>query len=630
MNSINLDKIYEVRKDFTIIGLTGRTGSGCANVTQILEKDFKTNDFPIPINRKEQQHADDVKYEIAYRFLEKNYKPFISIKYSDILTFFILREGYSKLVEFINQNNDFQILGNEVAKFKDEIENFNEIISILNIERKEKKYLQPLYSLFFGRKFQRFSNLFIDSLSDSSKIARSRFFQLVSNNLRKSGTPFSLSKESDPEKVYFIAKFINQLIKSCRENSRKTNGECRIVIDSLRNSLEMNFFKQRYAAFYMVSVSRKDHIREQKIRKYFERDSDLIMKMDEEEHAGPKDKSEFYKQDVSNCIQKSDIHLYNINEKDAGIESTIYSMRIISFKHQLVSYLALIIQPGIITPSPQERCMQMAYTAKYNSGCISRQVGAVITDGNYSVKAIGWNNTPEGQIPCLLRNVRDLLDEGVEYNPEWYSEYEKKGNRDNAKEEDKKFVEALNVHYKIPLQNKEIEENLAGRNVPYCFKSIINSYQEGKNQVHTRSLHAEENAFLQISKYGGQGIIGGFLFTTASPCELCAKKAYQLGIKTIFYIDPYPGITEQHIITCGSENRSPKMIHFYGAIGNAYHWLFEPFMAYKDELSLILGMNVKNENQTLSEHNNKMKDKLKDLGYLYESKSQTFKDLNNG
>lgn len=68
----------------------------------------------------------------------------------------------------------------------------------------------------------------------------------------------------------------------------------------------------------------------------------------------------------------------------------------------------------------------------------------------------------------------------------------------------------------------------------YCFKSIYNGMKKDKNQVHTRALHAEENAFLQIAKYGGAKIEGGKLFTTASPCELCSKKAYQLGIKEIY------------------------------------------------------------------------------------------------
>jgi len=124
-----------------------------------------------------------------------------------------------------------------------------------------------------------------------------------------------------------------------------------------------------------------------------------------------------------------------------------------------------------------------------------------------------------------------------------------------------------------------------GRNSAYCFKTEYNTLKDKDNQVHTRSLHAEENAFLQISKYGGRGIEGGYLFTTASPCELCAKKAYQLGIKKIYYIDPYPGIATNHILMAGVNN--PELILFSGAIGRAFHLLYSPVVAYKDEMSAL-------------------------------------------
>ena len=84
------------------------------------------------------------------------------------------------------------------------------------------------------------------------------------------------------------------------------------------------------------------------------------------------------------------------------------------------------------------------------------------------------------------------------------------------------------------------------------------------------------------------------MFTTASPCELCSKKAYQLGIKEIYYIDPYPGISKSHVLTFG-KNDNPKMIFFQGAIGNAYISLYAPRMPYKDEISLITGISAKEE-----------------------------------
>lgn len=152
-----------------------------------------------------------------------------------------------------------------------------------------------------------------------------------------------------------------------------------------------------------------------------------------------------------------------------------------------------------------------------------------------------------------------------------------------------------------------------GRLYPYCFSEVYNNQLKTngkgdkseedekdseeskqriryvKNQVYTRALHAEENAFLQITKYGGQGIKGGFLFVTASPCELCSKKAYQLGITRIYYIDPYPGIAQEQIIQFGSNTElNPEMHIFAGAIGKAYTILYSPKMPLKDELKSLL------------------------------------------
>ena len=223
-------------------------------------------------------------------------------------------------------------------------------------------------------------------------------------------------------------------------------------------------------------------------------------------------------------------------------------------------------------PTSIENCMQVAYTVKQSSGCISRQVGAVVTDESYSVKSVGWNSTPQGQTPCLLRSAEDLLG-GM--NGADYSDYEK---NDNV------FRKALSDKYFGLIQAGATKK----RNVPFCFKSIQNEIEGEKNQVHTRSLHAEENAFLQIAKHGGQKLYGGVLFTTASPCELCAKKAYQLGIVKVIYIDPYPGIATDHILSVGA--KKPKLELFRGAVGRAFYQLYQPLMPYKDELDLLFSI----------------------------------------
>ncbi|MNY32107.1 hypothetical protein D3C86_1663000 [compost metagenome] len=84
------------------------------------------------------------------------------------------------------------------------------------------------------------------------------------------------------------------------------------------------------------------------------------------------------------------------------------------------------------------------------------------------------------------------------------------------------------------------------------------------------------------------------LFTTASPCELCAKKAYQLGLSRIVYIDPYPGIATSHVLSTG--DKSPKLELFRGAVGRAFHRLYQPLMPFKDELDMLLSI-PKTENK---------------------------------
>lgn len=276
--------------------------------------------------------------------------------------------------------------------------------------------------------------------------------------------------------------------------------------------------------------------------------------------------------DIDKCIELSDIHLTH-----NGIEISKNRDLI----NQIFTYVSLILHPGLIPPSPIERMMQIAFTAKLNSGCLSRQVGAAVTNEFYSVQAIGWNTVAEGQTPCSLRNLYDLYEQE---DANAYSTYEKN---------DKKFSDYISVLVNAYNSNKALE-NLKGETLSYCFKDIyttINADKQKGNQVHTRSLHAEENAFLQLAKYGTQGIKGGKLFTTASCCELCAKKAYQLGIREIYYIDSYPGISKSHILECG--DLQPKMILFTGAIGRAYINLYNPFLPLKDEIEALTGVNVK-------------------------------------
>ena len=577
---MKLTQLYSNREEFIVIGLTGETGAGCSRVSELFSESDFNNSYQ---DLASVNNNDERKYKICYDFLKQKWEPFYVLKYSKILGLIAYKdkmENFDELLE--NTKNDF------LKYFKD-IDFSKESSQIESLKNRtftdiDDKSNCELFEFFESDEFKDFNNEFHKALRSVSERNRILILHTFCNQIRKGGC-YYCPIEPDLKGIYTIAEYINKIIKGKRKKDKK----CRVIIDSFRNPLEITFFKERYSGFYTLSVNPDKNIREKHLKDVYKGEYKDILNIDEIEYGKGNNRKEFFKQNVQQCIQMSDLHLSFFKDTKS------YPFNI---NQQIVIFYSLMLHPGIVTPSPQERCMQIAYTAKYNSGCISRQVGAVITDTSFSIKSIGWNNTPEGQTPCLLRNARDFFSTISKKN-EVYSDYEK--NDDDFKKELKKYF-----NYKAVK-----EENLEGLHCAYCFKDIQNSIKEGQNQVHTRSLHAEENAMLQITKYGGQSIKDGFLFTTASPCELCSKKAYQLGIKRIYYIDLYPGISEKHILQSGS--LKVELVSFTGAIGKAYHKFYEPFMAFKDEIYIRTEINVKNKLKQLEERIQELEEENKTL-----------------
>lgn len=584
--TFDLGHIYKNREEFIVIGLTGRTGAGCSFVSSIFSKESLDNSFP-PVEKNDLNN-NKRKYKIARNFLEQNWKPFYVLKYSKVLSLIAYNEQLENIEELLDTTlfefsknfeiSDFEIEKKALLELKKETQ-------FEDIDLQSKTREEDIFTLFEKNQgFLKFHNKFESCLKKVSEKNRILILHNLCNNQRKGGC-YHCSPDPDFDGIYSISKIINRIIKGYRKFQKKTDSPCRVIIDSLRNPLEIVFFKERYSAFYTLAINPNEDVRQNKLKNRFKNEFESIIKIDTLEYGTKNKRTDFYKQNVQQCIQKADLHL-------SFKESESYPFNI---EQQIVVFYSLMLHPGIITPSPQERCMQIAYTAKYNSGCISRQVGAVITDENYAIKSVGWNNTPEMQTPCLLRDGEDLVSGKDE---KAFSEYEKDKNS------------GVNIELTSKLENLD-KTNLKGHHCSFCFKDLHNSVVEGKNQVHTRSLHAEENAMLQLTKYGGQGIENGILFTTASPCELCSKKAYQLGIKKVFYIDPYPGIAEKQILNCGERNIDLSL--FTGAIGKAYHRFYEPFMAYKDEIYIRTGMVVENKVKKLENENIELKRRISEL-----------------
>ena len=571
------------------------------------------------------------KYEICYNFLQENYQEYDIVKYTKLLWLYVLLyakhintkltgEILSSYVEHVlidkyrpskdhdealkkeidykqeKRNTDIHSI---VSRYKDWSKLAN-CISRLSVDWVDKEFKssekrewkKELSELFFkDTVFLYFVKYFTNALGDFDYYSSCFFYHRLATLIRSTGNPsesydewFESGDKNRCDHLYLIIRLFVILLDGRRENKEHR----RIVIDSIRNSAEALYLHERYSGFYLIAVhdeNSTDHLKTKVELQYkksiFQKSTDLFSKCLQKLNKVESEQDDFERgvfsaPDTNRVIERSEIHIQNLwGDPDAKKEVSLRHMA-----EQWIRYAALILHPGLVTPTTSERCMAVAYTAKLNSGCLSRQVGAAITNEDGSVRSIGWNEVPHGQVSCSLRTI-----DGIEHNDLCakcsYSEFEKTGSE--KYKDGKSFVDKIKDDFGSNLNTTLIR--LHGLPFSYCFKALHNRYEGEKNQVFTRSLHAEENAILQMSKYGGEALKNGVIYVTASPCELCSKKLYQIGVRQIVYIDPYPGIARQHIIAAGF--KQPDLKIFEGAIGVTYFKLYQPFMPYKDELNIL-------------------------------------------
>ena len=557
-----VERIFQERKDFIIIGLTGRTGCGCTTVAQLLCKNFEDLQPPIP---SDNESIDGRAYSISYEYMKNAWVPFRLIEMKHVIFTFILEHDYEATIKYINKiaekDLDFSAFKDTYISLHKKRMKWKEVTTNLNEEGHAVPFGDDIFEFYFHEiptHYDEFQKIIpVDVYT--------KLLQTIGDNIRSSGDAFSDSIV--PQNVLKLSQRVNMLIKILRKRNLKEKKQVLVVIDAFRNPYEATFFKDRYSAFYLFAVNATDDERKERlIQKGFTYTS--LAELDKKEYPSLDNSiNDFYRINIEKTIEIADIHINNPDSKTKDFSLT---------KRQIIRYIGLIMHPGIVPPTRIEYCMQAAYDSKLNSGCLSRQVGAVITDQDYNIISTGWNTTPSNQIPCSLRSLLTIVRDDKD-DETGMSEFERT---------DKEYREFLRSKV------SDIDFSLLhGRNCSYCFKDAYNAFKGQQNQVYTRSVHAEEMAFLQSSIIGAPTVCGGYLFTTASPCELCSKKACHTGIKKIYYIDQYPGISYKHILNCG--DNPPQMIPFSGAIGRAYTQLYTQVLPYKDELYMLLGLTFK-------------------------------------
>jgi deoxycytidylate deaminase len=184
------------------------------------------------------------------------------------------------------------------------------------------------------------------------------------------------------------------------------------------------------------------------------------------------------------------------------------------YADQVGRFLDLVFGCPLLTPTPQEQAMFMAYAASLRSGDLSRQVGAAIIDAKGDLISIGCNEVPKFG--------------GGLYDP---PTAEKASHRDIEQGEDSNEREKNAMADRIVLE-------LGGGIDPLKVRSSLKAAGFFDITEFGRAVHAEMEALLACAR-SGRSARGAVLYTTTFPCHNCTRHIIAAGIEKVIYIEPY-------------------------------------------------------------------------------------------
>jgi len=289
------------------------------------------------------------------------------------------------------------------------------------------------------------------------------------------------------------------------------------IIDSLKNIEELRLLRSIYRElFYLFSIFSPEKERINKLIKkgLSEPEAKKIISADEFEDI-------IHGQNVRDTFVEADFFV-RISESNKN-----------EIKNKIKKYFHLIFNSDIITPNNNETAMYFAKSAAGNSACLSRQVGATITDKNGVTIARGWNDVPKfggnlyRDIDTNSKRCKDLGHcSNVTHKDTIFEEIKK---NINELFEEIKNNEKEKTNLRI-IKNNGITDKVMGVIKNSKFKNIIE---------YSRSIHAEMHAIIIGSQLTGDKMVGGSLYCTTYPCHNCARHIILAGIKNVYYIEPY-------------------------------------------------------------------------------------------
>ncbi|MCP9754422.1 deoxycytidylate deaminase [Lacihabitans sp. CCS-44] len=341
---------------------------------------------------------------------------------------------------------------------------------------------------------------------------------------------------------------INQIITDRipnKESSFYQSKRVCYIINSIKNQEELDLFNLVYQGIHFsFGIFSSINDREKYLK------NNKSMTLSEIYQIIDRDSGEEFKhgQTVRDTFTESDFFI-NVSDTEK------------SLKVKIERYLSLIFNSNIITPTSEETAMYQASSAANNSACLSRQVGAALTDSDNNIISLGWNDVPKYG--------------GNLYSNESKSDFRCMNFNNQTKcwnDQEKNLIskELTKILLDEKLINQENEEQV--------FNKIRNSKIKSLVEF-SRSIHAEMHALIIGSQIAGDKVKGGKIYITTYPCHNCARHLIVAGIEEIYYIEPYRKSLTMKLhydaMTENNENNKVKILMYEGVSPRKYMDLFK-------------------------------------------------------
>lgn len=336
------------------------------------------------------------------------------------------------------------------------------------------------------------------------------------------------------------------------------------IIDSVKNKEELESLQAVYRdMLYSIGVFSPLADREQALSSKGMNKSEVYKLIDQDSG------EEFsHGQSVKDTFPRSDFFLRADYETESQIEQKI------------MRFFNLIFGVQVITPTIDENAMYQATSAAKNSACMSRQVGASITNKEGRVIATGWNDVPKPK--------------GGLYR------YDSQSDPNSEKDKRCAFFkktcrndEEKDLLTKVILSELKQENIISEDNSEKC-SLVVRKVLKGLLEF-SRSIHAEMHALITAGQLAGDQIMGGSLYCTTYPCHPCARHIVASGIVNVYFIEPYHKslaikLHSDALSEKESEESKVRILSFDGVAPRRYleFFLFEEPASRKDESGKLI------------------------------------------